>query len=65
MATFEKKIDRARDRASRHPRAVGEDGDGMGANPKRFCVDFIKNISRKVATVLKTKDIQKILKSAI
>ena len=34
MATFEKKVDRARNGASRHPRAVGEDGDGIGANPK-------------------------------
>ena len=33
--------------------------------PRDFCVDFIKSISRKVAVVLKTKDIQKILKSAI
>ena len=34
MATFEKKIDGTRNGASRHPRAVGEGGDGMGANPK-------------------------------
>ena len=34
MATFEKKVDRARDGVSRHPRAVDEDGGGMGANSK-------------------------------
>ena len=29
-----KKIDRARDGVSQHPRAVVEDGDGMGTNSK-------------------------------
>ena len=36
MATFEKKIDRARNGASRHPRAVDEDGGGMEANFKEL-----------------------------
>ena len=36
MAIFEKKVDRARDRVSRHPRAVGEGGGGMEANFKEL-----------------------------
>ena len=66
MATFEKKIDRARNGSSRHPRAVGEDGDGMGANPKELLRWFYRgHIQKSCCSVENERRIQKILKSAI
>ena len=66
MATFEKKIDRARDGVSQHPRAVVEDGDGMGANSKGLLRWFYQgNIQKSYCSVENERRIQKILKSGI
>ena len=66
MAIFEKKIDRARNGVSRHPLAVGEDGDGIGANPKGLlCLFYREHIQKSCCSVESERQIQKILKSAI
>jgi len=66
MATFEKKIDRARNGASRHPRAVGEGGGGMGTNFKGLlCLFYQGHIQKSCYSVENERRIQKILKSGI
>ena len=66
MATFEKKIDRARNGASRHPRAVGECRGGVETNFKGLlCLFYQGHIQKSFCSVENKTQIQKVLKSAI